>query len=152
MNDHCIHEEAWGVVKTDIHNIKEDIHALDSDINGNGQPGLRDTVKELSVHVEDLKNIAVALNGNVTELLTFKTRTETRNTHVQRSIMIWITVIGLLFTGVNVAFGILSRMKRAEIGYGTAQPEYNNKPPILLRDGRVIDSISPEYYPEDIAQ
>lgn len=132
---HCTHEEDWGHIKTLVDDLKQDM-------DGNGKPGLRDSVTKLSVYVNELKdsvdNLKISING----LLKFQIEEETIKKNWQRNIIITLTLVGLLITGVNVAFGIATRAKKQDA-------EYYNKAPVQLRAGACIDTVSAEYYLED---
>lgn len=143
----CIHEQEWGVMKQSVETLSEDVKDIKKDLHGNGHKGLRDTVTELSVNVKDLKDTTSVLATSINALVHFQTETETIRSHINRRVVIWIAAIGLIFTAVNVSLGVIARHRELTTQREAEMKQYyNGGASIQLRDGRVIDSISADYY------
>lgn len=126
---HCIHEEDWGEIKSAVLDMKKDI-------DGNGKKGLRDAVTELTVSSDSLKNTIRDTQTIISGLVKFQNEMEAVTKSWQRNTMVWLMVIGLLFTGINVFFGILSK---------TAPRDHPQT--IIMRDGK-SDTVSKLYWQE----
>lgn len=143
----CLHEEDWGKFKQVVEDLK-------SDIDGNGKKGLRDTVTELTASTQQLKDSIDQFRSQIGQLLEFKTVVETTQKNWQKNIITWLTVIGLAFTGINVFFGVLNRtrihdkptIEYTQPGKSEQQATRRIDPPIVFRNGRIIDSASNEYF------
>lgn len=130
--EHCIHEDKWGMVESTV--IR-----LDKDINGNGKKGLRDTVTELNANTEYLSSNVKDLATSVNALIKFQTAITAEKDEARRKTVLIVTLIGIIFTAINVITAVASR-----------RPEHedfvNQKPPIYMRDGSVIDSVDSAYF------
>jgi hypothetical protein len=139
--ERCIHEQDWG-------DIKSTVKKLERDIEGNGKPGLRDSVTQLSVYVSSLNESVPALHKSVEQLLMFQSNYATLKDFVGKRVITIITIIGLLFSGINVAFSVWreeSQQKTANSNQAVYVPVHTDS---MMRDGSVLDTISKDYFPE----
>lgn len=126
---HCIHEEDWGEIKSAVLDMKKDI-------DGNGKKGLRDAVTELTVSTDSLKSTIHDTQIIISGLVKFQNEMEAITKSWQRNTMVWLMVIGLIFTGINVFFGILSKSSQRE------------HPQTIIMRGSQVDTVSSLYFEE----
>ena len=70
--EHCIHAQDWG-------KVLELVDSHDKEIYGNGKPGLRDSVTELTIEMKSLSTTVHDLSTNVSAMLKYVNETTGEN-------------------------------------------------------------------------
>jgi hypothetical protein len=98
MEQHCIHEQDWGEVKSKVEKVY-------NDVEGNGKKGLRDTVTELNVNTQNLAETVQGLTTSVNALIKFQTETTAEKLEQRRKTLLGVTLIMVSFTILNIVLG-----------------------------------------------
>lgn len=139
MTDHCIHEQDWGKVTTQV-------ASHEKEINGNGKPGLRDEVTILSGKIENLSNSVDNLATSVSALMRFENEFKGAEKATKYNFSSYLQVIAILITLVIGFVAWNKRMSTLEAQVSNINTPVKNSRGeyILYPSGMVIDSLSKE--------
>ena len=91
----------------DIVQLMTIVSKIDKDINGNGKKGLRDTVTELNVTMQEHNVIFKDLKTAISGFNKFEIETKAIEKQKEKKTVTLIAVIGLVFTGITILINIL---------------------------------------------
>ena len=108
--EHCIHAQDWG-------KVLELVDSHDKEIYGNGKPGLRDSVTELTIEMKSLSTTVHDLSTNVSAMLKYVNETagenRERENQKKNKLTSWqITgiIFGIVF-GCVTAYNVYTNIK-----------------------------------------